>query len=356
VEPELVCEVRYLAWTGEGLLRQAVFLRLRGDKRVDECQVHGPGGDEGPAPVSEAPAPPEAAERRAALSNLDKVYWPEEGITKGDLLAYYRAIGPWILPYLRDRPVDLTRYPDGVGGKSFFQKDAPAWTPSWIRTERVWSEETRREIAHFVCDDVESLLHVVNLGSIPLHVWASRAPDLARPDWCVLDLDPKGAPFAHVVRIALRLRALCEEIGLPCLVKTTGQAGLHLLVPLGRQCTHAQARDLALVLARHAVQDLPEIATLARAVSARGGRVYLDCFQNGQGKTIAAPFCVRPQPGAPVSTPLRWSEVNGRLDPRRFTIRTVPRRMARLGEDPLRPVLEQSPDLVGALARLAARA
>jgi bifunctional non-homologous end joining protein LigD len=347
--------VRYLAWTGEGLLRQAVFLRLRDDKRPDECQVHGPGGDEGPAPAPEAPAPAGTGERRAALSNLEKVYWPEEKITKGDLVAYYRAAAPWILPYLKDRPVDLTRFPDGVGGKSFFQKDAPQWTPSWIRTERVWSEETRREIAHFVCDDVESLLHVVNLGSIPLHVWASRATDLARPDWCVLDLDPKGAPFAHVVRIALRLRALCEEIGLPCFVKTTGQAGLHLLVPLGRQCTHAQAKDLALVLARRVVLDLPEIATLARAVSARGGRVYLDCFQNGQGKTIAAPFCVRPQPGAPVSTPLGWSEVNGRLDPRRFTIHTVPRRMARLGEDPLRPVLDLSPDLVGALARLAAR-
>ena len=355
VEPELVCEVRYLAWTGEGLLRQAVFLRLRDDKRPEECQVHGPGGDEGPAPAPGTPAPAGAGERRTALSNLEKVYWPEEKITKGDLVAYYRTIAPWILPYLKDRPVDLTRFPDGVDGKSFFQKDAPQWTPSWIRTERVWSEETKREIAHFVCDDVESLLHVVNLGSIPLHVWASRATDLARPDWCVVDLDPKGAPFAHVVRIALRLRGLCEEIGLPCFVKTTGQAGLHLLVPLGRQCTHAQARDLALVLARRAVQDLPEIATLARAVSARGGRVYLDCFQNGQGKTIAAPFCVRPRPGAPVSTPLRWSEVNGRLDPRRFTIRTVPRRMGRLGEDPLRPVLDLSPDLVGALGRLAAR-
>ncbi len=348
VEPELVCEVRFLEWTDEGLLRQPVFVRLRDDKRPDECAR--PGTPAEPPPPE--PDPPDGGgERRAVLSNLDKVYWPEDGLTKGDLVGYYRAVAQWLLPYLRDRPLMLTRFPDGIHGKSFFQKDAPEWTPKWIRTARVWSEDSKRNVEHFLVDDVESLLHVVNLGSIPLHVWSSRATDLARPDWCVVDLDPKDAPFSHVVRIARALHALCEDIGLPHYVKTSGQAGLHVLVPLGGQCTHAQGRDLALVLARRVADELPDIATLARPIPARGGRVYLDCLQNGQGKTIVAPFAVRPRPGAPVSTPLAWSEVNGRLDPRRFTIRTVPRRLARDG-DPLATVLTDRPDLVRALARL----
>ncbi|HZY04366.1 MAG TPA: DNA ligase D, partial [Anaeromyxobacteraceae bacterium] len=215
VEPELVAEVRYLEWTEEGLLRHPVFERLREDKRPEECSR--PGASDEPPPVAPDPGP----ERKAALTNLDKVFWPAEGYTKGNLLEYYRTIAPWLLPYLRDRPLVLTRFPDGIAGKSFFQKDAPEWTPAWIRTARVWSEETSRDIDHFLVDDVESLLHVVNLGTIPIHVWSSRLPDLARPDWAIIDLDPKGAPFAHVVRIARALRDLCQSIGLPSFVKTT---------------------------------------------------------------------------------------------------------------------------------------
>jgi bifunctional non-homologous end joining protein LigD len=280
------------------------------------------------------------------------VYFPEDGLTKGDLVEYYRAISPWLLPYLRDRPLTLTRFPDGIHGKSFFQKDAPAWRPEWVRTLRVWSEEGGRDLEQYVVDDLPSLLHVVNLGTIPIHLVASRAPDLGRPDWCSVDLDPKGAPFAHVARLARALRDLCRRIGLPALVKTTGQAGLHVLVPLGGQCTHEQARQLASLLARVVADELPDLCTLERAIAARRGRVYLDTLQNGAGKTLAAPFCVRPRPGAPVSTPLRWSEVTDEIDPGRFTIRTVPRRMARLREDPLAAVLELRPDLVSALARL----
>ncbi|HEU4384730.1 MAG TPA: DNA ligase D [Anaeromyxobacteraceae bacterium] len=349
VEPELVVEVRYLEWTEEGLLRQPVFERFRDDKRPEESER--PGASRDPPPA----APPQGPERKAALTHLDKVFWPEEGYTKGDLIEYYRAIAPWLLPYLRDRPLVLTRFPDGIAGKSFFQKDAPEWTPPWIRTARVWSEDTKRDIDHFLVDDVESLLHVVNLGTIPIHVWSSRVPDLARPDWAVIDLDPKGAPFAHVVAIARALRDLCQAIGLPSFPKTTGQDGMHVMIPLGGQATHQQARDLSLVLARQVVDEMPEVATLARAVQARGGRVYLDCFQNGQGKTIAAPFSARPRPGATASAPLAWREVNARLDPRRFTIETLPDRMRRLGEDPLGPVLDLRPDLVGALGRLAER-
>ncbi|MEP7176791.1 MAG: DNA ligase, partial [Gemmatimonadales bacterium] len=189
---------------------------------------------------------------------------------------------------------------------------------------------------------------------IPLHVWSSRAPTLERPDWCVLDLDPKGAPFADVVEVALAARALCERIQLPLLVKSSGSSGLHLLVPLGRLCTHEQSRTLGELLARCLVGRLPEIATITRQVSRRDGRVYVDYLQNGSGKLLVAPFSVRPLPGAPVSVPLAWREVNRKLDIRGHTIRTVPGRMRKLGTDPLAEVLEVVPDLEAALGRLQA--
>src|SRR5438132_341213 len=203
VEPALVVEVRYKEWTDEGLLRQPVFVRFRDDKPVTECVMPGDGkretgNESGPTfPVSPVPLPEE--QREVRFSNLEKVFWPQEGYTKGDLIEYYRAISPWLLPYLKDRPVVMTRYPDGITGKSFFQKDAPAFAPDWLRTERMWSEDTQREIDYFVCDDLESLLYLANLGTIPLHVWGSRVASLERPDWCILDLDPKEAPFTHVV-------------------------------------------------------------------------------------------------------------------------------------------------------------
>ncbi len=292
------------------------------------------------------------AELPFELTNLKKVFWPGEGYTKGDLLEYYRAVSPWLLAYLRNRPVVMTRYPDGITGKSFFQKDAPGFRPEWIRTQRIWSEDTQRELDYFVCDDEASLLYVVNLGTIPLHLWASRAPTLERPDWCVLDLDPKGAPFEHVVEVARAAKKLCDRIGLPLLVKSTGSSGLHLMMPLGRQCTHEQSRSLGELLARCLVERLPRIATIVRQVTQREGKVYVDYLQNGSGKLIVAPFSVRAIPGAPVSVPLAWREVNGKLDIRRHTIRTVPERMRKLKGDPLAEVLELAPDLGSALERL----
>jgi bifunctional non-homologous end joining protein LigD len=362
VEPTTVCEVEYSEWTDEGVLRQPVFLRFRDDKTPEEC-IRDPRVKSGATAEQDDVIPKErkpprdlagAGELPFELTNLKKVFWPEDSYTKGDLIDYYRAVSPWLLAYLRNRPVVMTRYPDGIGGKSFFQKDAPGFRPAWIRTERMWSEDTQREIDYFVCDDEASLLYVVNLGTIPLHLWASRVPTLERPDWCVLDLDPKGAPFDHVVEVARAAKKLCDRIGLPVLVKSTGSSGLHLMIPLGRQCTHEQSRSLGELLARCLVEHLPEIATIVRQVTRREGKVYVDYLQNGSGKLIVAPFSVRPLPGAPVSVPLAWREVNRKLDIRGHTIKTVPERMRKLETDPLAEVLELSPDLGAALERLMA--
>jgi bifunctional non-homologous end joining protein LigD len=269
-------------------------------------------------------------------------------------VAYYDAVAPRLLPYLRDRPIVLTRYPDGIAGTSFFQKDAPAPVPAWLRTERLWSKDAGREIAYLLVDSREALRYVANLGTIPIHVWSARVGTLDRPDWLVLDLDPKGAPFPHVVAVARVLRRILAALRLPGYPKTSGATGLHVLVPLGARYSHEQARTLARLLALLAVEAVPELATVARALADRGGKVYVDVGQNGQGRTIVAPFAVRPLPGAPVSCPLTWSEVTETLDPQAFTLETVPARFRRR-RDPLAGVLGPGIDLAATLRRMDAR-
>lgn len=341
VKPRHVVEVRFKEWTSDGRIRQPVFVRWRPDKQPAECVR-----DPAEAPPLTAPA------RRPSIPRANKVFWPEAGYTKGDLVTYYDHVAEWILPYLRDRPLLLTRYPDGIEGKSFFQKDAPSWAPGHVRRVKLWSEERQAEISQFVCDDVETLRWLAEMGTIPLHVWASRVATLEHPDWASLDLDPKRAPFEHVVQVALATKALCDDVKLPAFIKTSGSTGLHVLVALGRQLTHEQARQWAELIARVVVVRLPEIATVERQVARRGGRVYVDFGQNGRGKTLAAPLCVRPVPFAGVSMPLRWSEVTPTLSPEDFHLGNAVTRLQRMREDPLLPVLTQVPDLAAALERL----
>lgn len=343
VEPKLVAEVRYAEVTRSGLLRQPVFIRLRNDKAVGDCQAP----VARPAPIEPA-SPPAAPAPELRLSNLDKVFFPQDGYTKGDLLQYYEQVWPWIAPYLRDRPVVLTRYPDGIDGKNFFQKNAPDFTPEWAETCQIEDND------YFICNDVRTLLYVINSGCIPLHVWSARRDSLDRPDWTILDLDPKGAPFASVIAVARHIHALLGSLAVPDFVKTSGQDGLHILIPLGGSLTHSEARLFAEVLARVVAAELPEIATVARPLGARGGKVYIDFLQNGFGKTIAAPLSVRPRRGAPVSTPMSWDEIRPRLDPGRLTLRTVPARL-RKRHDPMRGLLTTETDVQAALHALTKR-
>ncbi|HUF13181.1 MAG TPA: DNA ligase D [Longimicrobiales bacterium] len=360
VEPTIVVEVRYREMTDETLLRHPVFVGERDDKSPRDCMLPEHARvtqvvDESELGIDEAEeesVEPEIGSR-VAFSSLDKPFWPADGYTKGDLIEYYRAVADWMLPYLRDRPAVLTRYPDGIEGKSFFQKDAPGFAPEWLRREKVWSEGSERELSYFVLDDVDSLLYVANSASIPIHVWASRVPALEQPDWCILDLDPKDAPFAHVIDIARGLKKLCDSIDLPAYVKTTGSTGLHVLIPLARRLTHDQSKQLGELIARAVVKRMPAIATVARNPAKRAGRVYVDFLQNGHGKLLVAPYSARPVPGALASTPLRWSEVKAGLSLADYTIKTLPRRLSRMKADPMLPVLDQEADLLGALGRLA---
>jgi bifunctional non-homologous end joining protein LigD len=362
VEPKLVCEVRFSDWTNDGGIRHPTFIGLQSDKRPEDCRreatLPAPHDDalamQADPPVPSPPTTREPVAKDVKLTNLKKTFWPADGYTKGDLVAYYERVAPLLLPYLRDRPLVLTRYPDGITGKSFFQKDAPEFAPAWVRTERVYSKDAEREIDYFVVDDVESLRYVANSGTIPLHLWASRLGSLERPDWLVLDLDPKGAPFTDVVKVARALHRILDDLELPSYPKTSGATGLHILIPLGARYTYDEVRTFARLLAVLGVEAEPEISTIARPLRSRGGKVYIDFGQNGHGQTIVGPFSLRPLPGAPASCPLTWSEVTARLDPARFTMVTVPKRFDRIA-DPLAPVLTGAIDMAAAIARIEQR-
>ncbi|MBL9078871.1 MAG: non-homologous end-joining DNA ligase [Planctomycetes bacterium] len=324
-------------------------------KRAASSYCTGPSPDwvriaAGNAPPAATPAARRGAPRRSRPSNLDKVYWPAEGHTKGDLLTYYHAVAEALLPHLRGRPVHLNRFPDGIDGKSFYQREAKPGTPDWVRTVPI--ERDGEVVPHHVIDDVETLLYAVNLGSIDLHPWLSRAATPDAPDWAVLDLDPKTAPFAHVVRIARAAGKLLRGIGLRPLLKTSGKFGMHVFVPLRAGYTYDHSRMFTEAVARVLVRELPDIATVERLPDRRDGKVYLDFLQNRRSQTVVPPYAARPVRGASVSAPLRWDELeHDDLTPQRFTIQSMPARLAELG-DLFRPALEDPQDLLPAIAAL----
>ncbi|MCB9899639.1 MAG: DNA ligase [Planctomycetes bacterium] len=297
---------------------------------------------------------PRARARRGkvAFTNLDKVFWPAEGYTKGDLVAFYDGVADVLLPYLRDRPCHMNRFPDGIEGKSFYQRQANESIPDWVPTVTVPSGSRDEPHRHMLINGRDALLLLANLGSIDLHPWLSRAQHLGHPDFSVLDLDPKGAPFSDVVRIARSLGKILRGIGLRPLLKTSGKTGLHIYVPLLEDAyTYDQARMFCESIARVVARDHKDIATCERVVDSRGGRVYIDFGQNRAGQTVVPPYSVRPVPGATVSTPLMWDELEGELHPSMFTIRTVPERLQRHG-DLFRGALADRQDLVPAIEAL----
>jgi bifunctional non-homologous end joining protein LigD len=376
-KPELVCEVRFTEWTEGGVLRNPSFLGLVADADPAQCAYQGPGASaaepaEDPVDAQFSPFLAQRENERGndsqeafksmttvvhdphpmQITHANKVFWPAEGYTKGDLIEYYETIAPWMLPYLKDRPVMLTRYPDGIEGKSFFQKDAPGYVPQWIRRVKVYSEDSEREISYFILESVEALKYIANMGAIPVHIWSSRVTSLGSPDWLLFDVDPKGSTTTQAVRVAQETAAVLRNAGMRPYVKTSGQAGIHVVVGLKTGYTYEQARMFSEAVARVVVARMPDVATVLRTPAARKGKVYIDYLQLGQGKTIAAPFAVRPQPGAPVSAPLKWNELRGDLDPRKFNIKTMPRRMKRLGEDPFLGALTDQQEIEPALAKV----
>ncbi|MBV9150112.1 MAG: non-homologous end-joining DNA ligase [Candidatus Eremiobacteraeota bacterium] len=252
--------------------------------------------------------------RQLTLSNLEKVLWPDDGYTKGDLIRYYQNVAQWILPHLKDRPLTLQRYPDGIEGPSFFEKQAPKFTPMWVKTVRVSApyrtRGTATKIDYILCNDEPTLVFCANLASIVLHVWYSRVESVDSPDYALFDLDPFECTVRTLANVALELRDTLQQIGLEPLVKTSGGSGMHVVIPLRAVYTYDAIKQFGEIVARRVAQARPKETTFERVIARRPkGTVYLDYVQVGRGKTVVPPFSVRARARAPVSMPLDWSEV-----------------------------------------------
>lgn len=272
------------------------------------------------------------AGKEVELTNLEKVFWPGEGLTKAHLVKYYTEIAPVILPYLYDRPLVMKRYPDGIAGKAFYQKEAPEYAPLWVRTHPV--AHSRKVINYVVCNDLATLVWLANQACIELHAFLSKKDSLEFPDLIVFDLDPaKGVPFSRVLEVALLIRRLLLELDMKVFVKTSGARGLHLFVPVSPRYTFQTVSHFAREVAGAIARRYPSLATTERKVEKRKERVYIDFLQNGRGKTMAFPYSLRSFPGAPVSTPLTWAEVErGEVEPSALNIGTVFERLKKYGD------------------------
>jgi bifunctional non-homologous end joining protein LigD len=326
VKPELVCQVKYANWTPDNRLRAPVFLGLRNDITPRQAVRE----DAAPRP----PLLPDVKEatlqidgRALKFTNLKKVFYPAEGYTKRDVLNYYDGVADLILPHLKDRPLSLKRYPNGIQQQHFFQKDAPASFAPWLRTELI------DDIHYVFAGDRASLLYLVNLGCIDHNPWMSRSGSLDHPDFILIDLDPQECAYDKIVEAALLVKRLLDRISLTGYPKTTGGDGMHVYIPIEPVYTYEETRTFAELIARLAVSEQPDLFTTPRSVSKRQkNRVYFDYLQNGRSKTIAAPYVLRAYPGAPVATPLEWSEVRHGIHPAQFNIANALARFAGRGD------------------------
>ena len=369
-EPSLVARVKYANWTEEKRLRAPVFLGLRDDRDPRECVFEQPAADPVPASSSRrgiagppahivrAPAVVGGVLKREAeiekelflgraenvtveiegkalrLSNLNKVYFPESGYTKRDLLAYYYRIADQVLPFLEGRPLVLRRYPNGIRGTPFFQKDAGETVPEWMQTVNIHSDEKRREVPYFVANDRAALLYLTNLGCIDHNPWSSRGDDLEHPDYFFFDLDPtEGTEYGTVVEVAQAVLKKLLELGLAVYLKTSGATGLHMYIPVEPGYTYEQVRTFAEIIGRLVARENPRKVTQERAVEKRApGTVLIDASQNAFGRPLATVYTVRAFPGAPVSTPISPGELNPSLRPEKLNLKTTPARVEKLGD------------------------
>ncbi|GGA99183.1 DNA ligase D [Puia dinghuensis] len=368
LKPELVCEVTFREMTGDGLMRQPSFKGMREDK--DARDVVRETAVKAKTVRNAIRRPVKQGERKPLLNSsdesqmvtingqelsfthLDKVFWPKEKYTKRNLLNYYHQVASYLLPYMVDRPQSLNRQPNGINGPSFFQKNVKGKVPGWIKTFPYHSAEDPEDKEFLVCTDEASLLYIISLGCIEVNPWSSRVKTPDNPDWCIIDLDPdRKTPFDKVIEAAQVTKKILDAAGIESYCKTSGSTGLHVYFPLGAKYTYEESKEFARVVVERVNAEIPAYTTLERTLSARKGRMYLDFLQNRPQATIAAPYAVRPKPGATVSAPLHWEEVKKGLSMQAFTIQTMGDRLKEVG-DLFQPVLGKGADLKKALQKL----
>jgi len=374
VKPELVAEVSSRASSGDGM-RQASFKGLRGDKKATEVTLEKAANTKDIVKKEKQPTKPQVLSgakdttRKSLLNpgdetqvreigghplkftNLSKIYWPKEKITKRDMLNYYYQMAPYILPYMKDRPQTLNRYPHGINGDSFYQKDITGKVPEWIKGFPYYSEADHRQKNFLVCNDEASLMYIASLGCIEMNPWSSRAQSPDHPDWCIIDLDPDKNSFNEVIKAARITKEVLDQVKIPSYCKTSGSTGLHIYISLAAKYTYEESKEFGRRIVKLVHAQIPSFTSIERLTEKRKGKIYLDFLQNRPQATVATAYSLRPKPGAPVSAPLDWEEVKPGLRITDFNIFNMVNRVKEVG-DLFKPVLGKGIDLAKAAKKL----
>jgi bifunctional non-homologous end joining protein LigD len=353
VKPVLVCNIKFTELTRDGIFRHPVFQGLRVDKKATEVKADdthataNKSSEKTSKPVSSKPKKVVAKDEEDTgtriiklggnelkLTNQNKIYFPNEGYTKGDVINYYNTMYKYILPYLKDRPESLNRTPNGITNKGFYQKDAGGQAPDWVHSVKLYSESAKKDIDYIICNDKATLLYLNNLGCIEINPWNSRLDSLEYPDYMVIDLDPSDKnSFEEVIDAALATKEVLDKAKAISFCKTSGSSGLHIYVPMGAKYNYNQVRDFCKIIVMQVQEMMPDNTTLERSLKKRAdNKMYLDFLQNRQGQTLACAYSLRPKPGATASAPLEWKEVKSGLHPSQFNINTLPKRVEKKGD------------------------
>lgn len=355
VRPELICEVKYSEITNDGKLRHPVFLHFREDKSLNEVTmanskpVKKPNTKKAIAKKEKANVKKDKTgdsnkegqdktftfgKSKLRVTNPNKIYFPEDGVIKGDVVDYYISIADYILPYLKGRPESLLRNPNGIHEKGFFHKDAAGDAPKFVKNQKVYSESNNKEIDYIICDNKATLTYLNNLGCIEINPWHSTVKALDKPDYLIIDIDPSDKnTFDQVIEAANVIKQILDKAGAPAFCKTSGASGMHIYVPTGKKYTYDQAKDFTYLVCMFAYNELKNFTTLERNLKKRGNKhIYLDYLQNRRGQTISSVYSLRPKDGATVSTPLLWKEVKSGLSPKEFTIHNMEKRIKKTGD------------------------
>ncbi|KEY19513.1 DNA ligase D [Kaistella antarctica] len=358
MKPELVCEIKYTEKTKDGIFRHPVFMGLRTDKeKEDLLEEESEKIDDNSSLKNRKEEPlktkTKTVNKTVKLTNQDKIYFPESGITKGEVVQYYQSVAKYILPHLKKRPQSLNRFPNGIDGLSFYHKDAGSDAPDWIEKVSVFSESNEKDIEYLICNTADDLAYLNNLGCIDLNPWNSTVKDLTKPTWLALDLDPSDKnTFDDVIETALCVKDILDQTKIKGFCKTSGSSGVHIFIPMGEDYEVEQVKNFAHLLMQKVQQKLPELTTLERSLKKRDkAKIYLDYLQNRTGQTLASVYSIRPKPLAPVSMPILWEELQAGLKPTDFNIHNALERIKKNG-DLFKPVLGKGIDMLKALENL----
>lgn len=364
LKPELIAEIKYSEKTKDGIFRHPVFLHLREDKAVEDVKNDEQIPEETmekktPKAVKKEPAAREnesktkIGKQEVKLTNQNKIYFPKDGVTKGDVVAYYQSVAEFILPHLKNRAQSLNRFPNGIDGMSFYQKDAADETPDWIETHKIYSDRNDKYINYIICNDAATLAYLNNLGCIEMNVWTSRIDDIENPDYLVLDLDPSdNNTFEDVIVTANEVKKILDKAKIEGYPKTSGSSGIHVYIPMGSEYSFEQVKNFGHILMQQVQQNLPDITTLERSLQKRDkNKIYLDYLQNRRGQTLASVYSLRPKNGAPVSMALDWKEVKSGLKPTDWNIENALARIEKKG-DLFLPTLKKGIDMLNAIENL----